>query len=342
MVPVVDINQIPLMPCSEKRARRMIESRNGTPFWKKGIFCIRLNKDPSARTTQPIAVGIDPGSKKEGYTVKSEAHTLLNINADAVTWVKDAVKTRREMRQARRFRKTPCRKNRTNRKGGQLPPSTKARWGWKIRICNWLRNMYPITDWIVEDIKAITKGKKRWDQMFSPLEVGKNWFYGELHKFGALTLRHGWETKELRDAVGLKKSKKKLAPVFSAHCVDSWVLANLIVGGHTKPENEKLSLVTPLRLHRRQLHYLQPRSGGERPSYGGTRSLGFKRGSLVRHPKWGLTYVGGTAGERVSLLSLSTGKRVTRSVKPPDLVFLTYNTWRVTPPFAHRVVHADQ
>ena len=328
MVPVVDINQIPLMPCSEKRARLMVKSGKATPFWKKGIFCIRLNKEPSSRVIQSIAVGIDPGSKKEGFTVKSEAHTLLNINADAVTWVKEAVETRKEMRQARRSRKTPCRKNRINRKRGGIPPSTKARWGWKLRICSWLRKMYPITDWIVEDIKAKTLGKRRWDRSFSPLEVGKSWFYSELVKLGCLVLKQGWETKELRDAVGLKKTTKKLAPVFSAHCVDSWVLANSVVGGHIKPESERLLLVVPLRFHRRQLHRLQPGKGGARNSYGGTRSMGFKRGSLTKHPKYGLTYIGGTTGGRISLHSLTDGKRLCRNAKPSEVDLKTYNTWR--------------
>ena len=157
MVPVVDANQKPLMPCSEKRARLMIESRKATYFWKHGVFCIRLNVEPSSRHLQPIAVGIDPGSKKEGFTVKSPKTTYLNVHADAVTWVKDAVETRRVMRRGRRYRNAPCRQNRQNRARGCLPPSTKARWGWKLRVVSWLAKMYPITTFVVEDVKAVTK-----------------------------------------------------------------------------------------------------------------------------------------------------------------------------------------
>jgi hypothetical protein len=109
----------------------------------------------------------------------------LNIQADAVTWVKDAVGVRRNMRRARRFRKTPCRKPRfdpsqAQDKRGGIPPSTKARWQWKLRLCNWLAKLYPISILVVEDIKAKTKGKRKWDSSFSPLEVGKKWFYSEL------------------------------------------------------------------------------------------------------------------------------------------------------------------
>lgn len=78
-VPVVDSNQRPLMPTTPSRARRWIKQKKATPFWRKGVFCVRLNVEPSDRNYQPIAVGVDPGSKREGYTVKSKAHTYLNV-----------------------------------------------------------------------------------------------------------------------------------------------------------------------------------------------------------------------------------------------------------------------
>ena len=126
-VAVVDQNHKPLMPTTPARARRWIKSGEATPFWDRGIFGVRLNREPSGTQTQPIAVGIDPGSKKEGLTVKSQAHTYLNIQADAVTHVKEAVAERRDSRKSRRFRTTPCRQPRANRARGGIPPSTKAR-----------------------------------------------------------------------------------------------------------------------------------------------------------------------------------------------------------------------
>jgi hypothetical protein len=191
-----------------------------------------------------------------------------------------------------------------------------------------LVKVFPITDFVVEDIKAKTTGRRRWDVSFSPLEVGKAWFYSELHRFGQVYLRQGWETKELRDNAELKKSKSKMSEVFSAHCVDSWVLANSLVGGHIKPDNTQLFCVSPIRLHRRQLHVLQPAKGGVRKAYGGTRSCGLKRGSLVVHSKWGVAYVGGTMAGKISLHSTVDGKRLTQNAKPSDVRFKTYNTWR--------------
>lgn len=334
-VPVVDKDNKPLMPTTPSRSRRWIKSGKATPFWKKGVFCIRLNVEPSAHNTQPIACGIDPGSNKEALSVKSATHTYLNLQADAVIWVEDAIETRRNMRRGRRFRKTPCRKPRQNRSRGGLPPSTKARWQWKLRLCCWLKKMFPITDWVVEDVKATTiegkggkGGKRRWNASFSPLEVGKRWFYAELSNLGNVHLLRGYETKALREKLGLKKSYNKLSDSFSAHCVDSWALAQSSVGGDHKAINQEMLLVDSIRLHRRQLHALQPARGGIRRSYGGTRSMGFKRGSYVKHLKYGVCFVGGMSNGRISLHSMAWGLRLTQNSKPEDCRFLTYASFR--------------
>lgn len=335
---VVNTKQEALMPTKPSRVRRWIAEGKATPFWKKGLFCIRINV-PVGTEVQQVALGIDPGSKKEGFTVKSNAHTYLNIQADAVTWVKRAVKVRREMRRSRRYRKCPHRRCRHNRGRGGLVPSTRARWGFKLRLINWLSSLIPITDVVVEDIATTTKeGKKRWNTSFSPLEVGKQYFYDEIEKRFRLHTFKGYETAEMRKTLGLKKCSNKMSSHFEAHCVDSWVLAHSVVGGSL--DNISLLVMVPLRLHRRQLHAMVPQKGGVRRNYGGTRSLGFKRGSLVKHPKWGLSYVGGTSKGRMSLHNINDGKRLCQNAKPEDIKFLTYNTWRAAPPRPKGVVSA--
>jgi hypothetical protein len=116
VVPVFDAEHRPLMPTTPARARRWIKGGKATHFWKGGIFCVRLNVEPSARELQRIAVGIDPGSKREGIVVASAAHTYLNLQAGAREGVKEAEKRSTQMRRSRRGRKTPCRKLRQNRK----------------------------------------------------------------------------------------------------------------------------------------------------------------------------------------------------------------------------------
>ena len=275
------------MPTSNKRADKLIARGRALRRFDRGLFYIQL-LDRADGYTQPMAVGIDPGSKREGFTVKSAAHTYLNIQTETPHWVRDHVETRRTMRRTRRSRKTPYRQCRRNRRQGQfrLPPSTRARWGWKLRIATWLARYYPITRFVVEDIQAKTlPGKRGWNASFSPLEVGKQWFYEALAHLAPVSTLQGYETAEVRHSLGLKKSRQKLSDDFAAHCVDSWTLANFWVGGHVKPDNKAVLHIVPLRFHRRQLHRLQPEKGGIRKPYGGTLSMGFKRGAWVKHPK---------------------------------------------------------
>jgi hypothetical protein len=330
-VPVLSSTGTPLMPCHPARARELLRQGRAVRRFDRGLFYIRLTARHEG-AIQPIAIGIDPGSKKEGFTVKSAEHTFLNIQADAVTWVREHIATRRIMRRSRRNRKTPYRRCRTNRLQGhaKLPPSTKARWGWKLRLCTWLSRYYPITTFIIEDIAAVTKaGQRRWNESFSPLEIGKQWFYGHLSQLALVIIRHGYETKAERDGLGLKKIKQKLSDRFESHCVDSWVLANWYTGGHTVPDNTAMLYIVPLRFHRRQLHRLQPETGGIRKAYGGTMSAGLKRGSWVKHPRYGLTYVGGTIGGRVSLHAMQTGARLTQTAKVSECQVLCTASWRL-------------
>ena len=334
-VPVVDQQQRPLMPTTPARAERWIKCGKVTPFFRKGIFCVRLNVEPSNRHTQPIAVGIDPGSKREGYTVKSKAHTYLNQQFHAVDWVKESEETSTNARRARRNRKTPCRQPRQNRKRGGIPPSTKARWQFKIRVVKVFDAIFPISSIGIEDIKASAKkGCQKWNKSFSPLEIGKKWCYSELERIAPVTKFDGYtDTYLTRQELALKKSKAKLSNSFDAHCVDSWVLAYLLVGG-TSPENKIVMECKSIRIHRRQLHVFNPGKNGYRRPYGGSMSQGLKRGGIVKHAKYGKCYVGGEdiQKSRISLHNLDTGKRLCQNAKPTDCKFLAYNSWRTVKP----------
>ena len=128
IVPVLALDGEPLMPTCASRARRWVKQHKATPFWLNGVWCVRLRFEPSDRNKHEVVVGIDPGSKREAYTVASKEHTYLNVLSDAIDWVKDAVGSRKILRRARRNRKTPYRTNKQNRARGGIPPSAKARW----------------------------------------------------------------------------------------------------------------------------------------------------------------------------------------------------------------------
>jgi len=112
---------------------------------------------------------------------------------------------------------------------------------------------------------------------------------------------------------------------FESHTVDGWVLA-ASVSGATKPMCTRLWYMVPAVLHRRQLHRLQASKGGKRKPYGGTRSLGLKRGTLVRHSMYGYCTVGGFDRKRstISLHAYRTNKRLTQGAKIKDCRLLTW------------------
>ena len=310
-VPVTSKSGKKLMPTNPNKAGVLIKKGLATPYWSNGIFCIRLNYD-TKEYTQDICVGVDPGSKKEGFTVKSEAHTYLNIQADAQSNVGKKVAKRREKRRSRRSRKCPNRKhkkhNLSNR--NRIPAGTRARWDWKLRILEWLSKLYPVTHVCVEDIKARTKQyQKKWNQSFSPLEVGKQWFYSQIEKRWKLFTIQGHETKAIRDRLGLKKSKDKKAETFDVHCVDSWCLVYHVLGGDPIVDTTDIFCISPIPIQRRSLHREVPKKGGIRSRYGGTRCLGYTKGTLVKSIQWGLCWISGHQNGKINLTQMTTGKQ---------------------------------
>ena len=337
-VPVVDMNNKPLMPTTPARARKWIKSRKATYFFVKGMFCVRLNVQPSGNFVQEIPRAVDPGSCKEAFTAKSAAHTYINIEADAIDShsIKKDMINRKSFRNNRRQRNTPYRKNRTNRSGNKnfIPPSIKARWQLKANVLNFLNRLFPPGPIIVEDVKAKTKeGDKNWNSNFSAIECGKNWFYNEVRKLGELILIEGHETARLRDELNLGKDPKKTSGRFESQCQDSWVMANSISGGHTKPDNIKIWYISSIKVHRRQLHVANFAKGGKRRCYGGGSSYGIRRGSLVWHKELGLCYVGGNSKKKITLHNIETGERVTQKASIKDIKFLSYNSWK----FSNRI-----
>ena len=330
MVPVLDKNLVPLMPCKERRARTMMGKGRAKPYWKDGIFCIILQEEPSARNYSDVVVGIDPGSKREGITVATEQRVVLNITSEAITHVKDNVETRRILRRSRRQRKTPYRKCRQNRKNNnkddKVPPSTKSRWDAKLRILKKLKQILPITDVSVEDVAAKTiKHASKWNNMFSPLETGKTYFYKAIEDLGLNVFKwKGYETHEWRLQAGYKKTSEKLKNVWEAHNVDSHCLCEMVLGYCIKPV-KILYLLSFLKVNRRNLFKQTILKRGIRTRYGGTISLCFKKNTLVRHLKYGLSLIGGNTKGRISLHNIRTGKRICQNAKPIDLTIVSYN-----------------
>ncbi len=134
---VLDKRQKPLMPCSEKRARQLIE-RGRAVVHKMRPFIIRLkDRRASESSFQPLHVKIDPGSQTTGLAVVREEtqapeHQLvlsLFELAHRGVQIKQALEQRRAFRRRRRnqLRYRPARFNNRTKSNGWLPPSLQHR-----------------------------------------------------------------------------------------------------------------------------------------------------------------------------------------------------------------------
>jgi len=331
------------MPCVPAYARLLFKSGKAKPKRNKlGLFYVQLcyEQEPD---NQPLVAGVDPGSKFEGLSVVGTKDTVVNLMAEAPDHVKDAVETRQTMRRARRLRKWRRPKRFDNRLSSKqsIPPSTRSRWEAKARLVVQLQKVLPLTDVVVEDVQAVTRKGSKWNGAFSPVQVGKEHLYRLLREMGlTVHLKEGWQTKELREKYGLKKTKSKSKRSFESHAVDAWVLA-ASVSGAEKPTCTRLWYIMPAVLHRRQLHRLQASKGGERKPYGSTRSLGLKRGTLVRHAKYGLCTVGGFDRKKqtMSLHEYRTNKRLTQGAKGKAcrvLTWVAFRSWLVKEPLKRK------
>ena len=167
MVFVLDAHQKPLMPCTEKRSRQLLE-RGRAVVHRMAPFTIRL-KDRTAETSvfQPIRVKFDPGSKTTGVAIILEGakgpKVIFFGEIVHKAGIKARLDARRALRQNRRHRKTRYRKPRfqnRKRKEGWLPPSLEARADQTLHALVQIQKRTPITHLSVEHVKFDTQAMK--------------------------------------------------------------------------------------------------------------------------------------------------------------------------------------
>jgi len=135
-VSVLDRHHKPLMPCSEKRARLLLE-RGRARVHKMAPFTIRLvDRLQQDSELQPLRLKLDPGSKTTGVAIILDGAKGSKVIFLGEIIHKPGIKAkldqRRALRRSRRNRKTRYRKPRflnRRRKRGWLPPSLVARVG---------------------------------------------------------------------------------------------------------------------------------------------------------------------------------------------------------------------
>lgn len=91
MVPVLDKNKIPSIPCSEKRVRKLMRKGEAKSSWYKDIFCIILQKELFNREKQDIN-GIDSGNKQTRKISVTDIEVKLSISLNTTSWIKDLLR----------------------------------------------------------------------------------------------------------------------------------------------------------------------------------------------------------------------------------------------------------
>lgn len=158
---VLDKQGHPLMPCSEKRARLLLE-RGRARVHRQMPFVIRLtDRLRFASSYQSLAIKIDPGSKFTGIAVvrlRAKHVSVLSLIelAHRGAMIQKALFQRAGYRRRRRSQNLRYRKPRFNnrtRKAGWLVPSLQHRVDTTLSWVTRLRRWAPITDLAVERVK---------------------------------------------------------------------------------------------------------------------------------------------------------------------------------------------
>lgn len=324
-VPVLSKQGLPLMPTKPSRARRWLrEGKARVVYNDLGIFQIQLTKC-AKDTTQPIAVGVDPGKLYTGIAVQSAKFTLWLAHLQLpFKTVKDRMEQRSTMRRNRRgrrinrklaFNKRAHREKRfDNRKTRKVPPSIRSNRDLEWRVLDELTLIFPFETVAYEVIKA--KG----NACFSPVMVGQKWQLERLLAFGEVKPVQGWETSNIRQQLGLQKQKYSKGDAIPAtHAVDGVALActtfikygmisNGVMGwkGSVQVTSAPFAVIRRPPISRRQLHLMNPSKNGKRRKYGGTVTRhGFRKGDYVEATKAGITYRGWVSGDTKTQVAIS-------------------------------------
>ncbi|MCU0533187.1 MAG: RRXRR domain-containing protein [Hydrococcus sp. Prado102] len=334
-IPVIAIDNQPLMPTTPARARKWVASGKAVKRWSDcGQFYVQLTVEPSGYTIQDIVVGVDPGKKYSGIGVQSAKFTLYTAHLVLpFKTVRDRMDARRLMRRGRRgrrinrqqaFSKRAHRQKRfSNRRQSKLAPSIRANRQLELRIVSELCKLYPVNEIRYEYVRAdvdLTSGRKKAKsgKGFSPVMVGQAWMLQQLEQFAPVVKIEGYQTASTRKHLNLAKNKAdKSKAEFETHAVDGVAIAAshfVAFRKYHKTGEDGANwfgfvAITPAQFFgirrppysRRQLHLMVPAHSGVRRKYGGsTTRHGFRKGDLVNSPK-GIGYVSGDTEKQISV-----------------------------------------
>lgn len=284
---VLDVNGRPLTPTTNAKARRLLKGKQAKPVWNKfSQFGIQILTE-TRKEVPKVVLGMDFGTKFEGYSLISGKENLLNVMwelPDKKKLVKK-LKERARLRRARRYRncrRRKCRFNNRERKGF-IAPSQLQVVNSRLKCIKEFFKCYPIQKVVIEDIK-FNHRDKRYGKNFTTVEVGKKKIFDcIITSVGVenLILFSGVDTQLFREKNKLRKSSDKSVKNFYSHCVDSFVIANEL--SNTMPNESIIYADDTYRPTRRRLHDTQPTKGNIRVEYSSGNFKGIRKGTMCEY-----------------------------------------------------------
>ena len=316
----------PLTPCKNGKARKMLVGGVARVVWNKfGEFGIQM-LIPTREHTPKVVLGIDTGTKFEGLSLIVGKENQLNVMwllPDKKVLVRK-LKERRTLRRARRQRNCRRREARFNNrnKDGFIAPSQLMIVNSRLKCIKEFFKYYPINKIAIEDVK-FNHRDNRWGKNFSTIEIGKNmikaFIIGKIGRDNYITFE-GFETEQIRNKLGLKKSSNKSLEKFNSHCVDSFSIASEIC--NAEPNYNIKVVDDTYRPTRRRLHDTQFSKGGKRDKYSNGNFKGIRKGSICEFGQ----IVGGT-GNQLKILPFEkreeSEKRISKSLN--KIIWLSHN-----------------
>ncbi len=151
MVFVLNKRGQPLMPCSERKVRKLLESGKAKVV-RRTPFAIQLTI-ATGETKQPVTLGIDSGYKHIGVSAITDNKELFSAEVELRTDIVDKLTEKRMYRRHRRSRlwhRKPRFLNRGNKKNGWFAPSVQHKVDSHIKLINFISKLLPIVKVIVE------------------------------------------------------------------------------------------------------------------------------------------------------------------------------------------------
>ena len=301
----------PLTPCKNKKARKLICGGVAKVVWNKfGEFGIQM-LIPTREETPKTILGIDNGTKFEGYSLISGSENKLNVMwllPDKKNLVKKLTE-RKQLRRARRWRNCRRREARfdNRNKDGFIAPSQLMMVNSRLKCIQEFFKCYPISKVSIEDVK-FNHRDNRWGKNFSTIEIGKNmikaFIVGKVGRDNYITFE-GFETQEAREKRDLKKSSNKSLETFNSHCVDSFSIASEL--SNAEPNFNIKVVDDTYRPVRRKLHDTQFKKGNIREKYSTGNFKRIKKGTICEFGQ----IVGGT--KNIFYIRNSENKRIGRT-----------------------------